>query len=80
MAKAKVEYGNESISQLKGADRVRMRPAVIFGSMVCTASFYVQCCLGWNKIIAEKHKYLPIELSKIDNCINLNKAPAIGLF
>ena len=27
-----VEYGNESISQLKGEDRVRKRPAVIFGS------------------------------------------------
>ncbi len=26
------EYGNESISQLKGADRVRTRPEVIFGS------------------------------------------------
>lgn len=26
------EYGNDSISQLKGADRVRKRPAVIFGS------------------------------------------------
>ena len=25
-------YGNESISALKGADRVRLRPAVIFGS------------------------------------------------
>lgn len=32
MAKAKAEYGNESISQLKGADRVRKRPGVIFGS------------------------------------------------
>ena len=32
MAKSKVEYGNESISQLKGADRVRKRPGVIFGS------------------------------------------------
>lgn len=33
MAKKKVqEYGNESISALKGADRVRKRPAVIFGS------------------------------------------------
>ena len=31
MAK-KQEYGNESISSLKGADRVRKRPAVIFGS------------------------------------------------
>ncbi len=31
MAK-KTEYGNESISSLKGADRVRLRPAVIFGS------------------------------------------------
>ena len=27
-----LEYGNTSISQLKGADRVRKRPAVIFGS------------------------------------------------
>lgn len=32
MAKAKVEYGNESIKQLKGPDQVRLRPAVIFGS------------------------------------------------
>jgi DNA gyrase subunit B len=31
MAKKK-EYGNESIVSLKGADRVRKRPAVIFGS------------------------------------------------
>ncbi len=30
--KKTAEYGNESISQLKGADRVRKRPAVIFGS------------------------------------------------
>nr|WP_319487873.1 toprim domain-containing protein [uncultured Caproiciproducens sp.] len=28
----KTEYGNESISSLKGADRVRRRPGVIFGS------------------------------------------------
>ncbi len=33
MTKAKTAgYGNESISQLKGADRVRKRPGVIFGS------------------------------------------------
>ena len=33
MAKrANKEYGNESISSLKGADRVRKRPGVIFGS------------------------------------------------
>ncbi|MBQ4626993.1 MAG: DNA topoisomerase, partial [Clostridia bacterium] len=31
MAK-KPEYNNESIEVLKGADRVRKRPAVIFGS------------------------------------------------
>ena len=31
MAK-KASYGNESISSLKGADRVRKRPVVIFGS------------------------------------------------
>jgi len=30
--KKSVEYGNESISSLKGADRVRLRPGVIFGS------------------------------------------------
>ena len=32
MASQKQEYGNESISSLKGADRVRKRPGVIFGS------------------------------------------------
>ena len=32
MAKTNAEYGNESIQSLKGADRVRKRPAVIFGS------------------------------------------------
>lgn len=32
MTKKKKEYGNESIVALKGADRVRKRPAVIFGS------------------------------------------------
>ncbi|MBE6914785.1 MAG: DNA topoisomerase [Ruminococcaceae bacterium] len=30
--KIQTEYGNDSISQLKGADRVRKRPGVIFGS------------------------------------------------
>ena len=32
MALKKANYGNESISALKGADRVRKRPGVIFGS------------------------------------------------
>ena len=32
MATRKKDYGNESISTLKGADRVRKRPGVIFGS------------------------------------------------
>ena len=32
MAQKKANYGNESISALKGADRVRKRPGVIFGS------------------------------------------------
>ena len=32
MAKKRTEYGNESITKLEGADRVRKRPGVIFGS------------------------------------------------
>ena len=32
MAAKKQVYGNDSISSLKGADRVRKRPGVIFGS------------------------------------------------
>ena len=32
MAKNVKEYGNDSITQLKGPDQVRLRPAVIFGS------------------------------------------------
>ena len=32
MPKKNGEYGNQSISSLKGPDRVRKRPAVIFGS------------------------------------------------
>ena len=32
MAKKTAEYGNDSITQIKGADRVRKKPAVIFGS------------------------------------------------
>lgn len=32
MNKSTLQYGNDSISQLKGADRVRKRPGVIFGS------------------------------------------------
>lgn len=42
-ARAKQEYGNESITSLKGADRVRMRPSVIFGSdglEGCVHSFF----------------------------------------
>ena len=32
MANKQQEYGNESITMLKGPDKVRKRPAVIFGS------------------------------------------------
>ncbi len=32
MAKTTKDYGNDSITQLKGPDQVRLRPAVIFGS------------------------------------------------
>jgi len=43
MTKKARDYGNESISALKGADRVRLRPAVIFGSdglEGCQQSFF----------------------------------------
>lgn len=43
MAEKKVTYGNEAISMLKGADRVRKRPGVIFGSddlEGCTHGFF----------------------------------------
>ena len=32
MSKKTAGYGNDSITMLKGADKVRKRPAVIFGS------------------------------------------------
>ena len=32
MISSSAQYGNDSITQLKGADRVRKRPGVIFGS------------------------------------------------
>ena len=32
MAKKQQDYGNESITMLKGPDKVRKRPGVIFGS------------------------------------------------
>jgi len=41
--KPRQEYGNESITSLKGADRVRLRPGVIFGSdglEGCAHSFF----------------------------------------
>ena len=41
--KPKQTYGNESITSLKGADRVRLRPSVIFGSdglEGCVHSFF----------------------------------------
>ena len=42
-AQARAKYDNTSISSLKGADRVRLRPAVIFGSdglEGCQQSFF----------------------------------------
>ena len=43
MSKAESVYNNEAISMLKGADRVRLRPSVIFGSddiEGCTHGFF----------------------------------------
>ena len=43
----KNEYGNDSITSLKGADRVRKRPAVIFGSDGLTG-----CCHSFFEILS----------------------------
>ena len=44
--KKQAAYGNESISSLKGADRVRKRPAVIFGSdgIEAVSILYLRFC------------------------------------
>ena len=49
MAK-KAEYTEESISQLKGADRVRKRPAVIFGSDGIDGCQHAMFEILWNSI------------------------------
>ena len=54
MAKAQPTYGNDSISMLKGADRVRKRPGVIFGSDGLDGSVEVEdfgrgCPVDWNE-------------------------------
>lgn len=67
------DYGNESISSLKGADRVRKRPAVIFGSdgiEGCQHSIFEilsnsidEARQGHgNKIIVTRHKDCSIEI------------------
>ena len=69
----KTEYGDQSIKSLKGADRVRKRPAVIFGSddlIGCQQSFIEilansvdEAREGYgDKIIVKKYKDLSIEV------------------
>ncbi len=69
----KSEYGDQSIKSLKGADRVRKRPAVIFGSddlIGCQHSFIEilansvdEAREGYgDKIIVKKYKDLSIEV------------------
>ena len=69
----KAEYGDQSIKSLKGADRVRKRPAVIFGSddlIGCQHSFIEilansvdEAREGYgDKIIVKKYKDLSIEV------------------
>ncbi len=70
---AKKSYGDQSIKSLKGADRVRKRPAVIFGSddlIGCQHSFIEilansvdEAREGYgDKIIVKKYKDLSIEV------------------
>ena len=70
---AKKEYGNQSIKSLKGADRVRKRPAVIFGSddlIGCQHSFIEilansvdEAREGYgDKIIVKKYRDLSLEV------------------
>ncbi|MHB1485380.1 MAG: toprim domain-containing protein [Saccharofermentanales bacterium] len=75
MAKTK-EYGNDSISSLKGADRVRLRPSVIFGSdglEGCEHSFFEilsnsidEAREGYGDVIEVK-RYKDFSLEVIDN-------------
>ena len=69
----KADYGNQSIKSLKGADRVRKRPAVIFGSddlVGCQHSFIEilansvdEAREGYgDKIIVKKYRDLSIEV------------------
>ena len=52
MAKQKkTEYGEQSIKSLKGAERVRLRPAVIFGS---------------DDIIGAQHSFVEILANSVD--------------
>ncbi len=73
MAQKKTEYNEQSIKSLKGADRVRLRPAVIFGSddiIGCQHSFIEilansvdEAREGYgNKIIVKKYRDLSIEV------------------
>ena len=65
MAKKREEYGNESIQVLNGAERVRKRPAVIFGSdgiEGCEHATFEIVCLHRSRICSDYLRY-PVHLS-----------------
>ena len=55
--KKKQDYGNESISALKGAERVRKRPGVIFGSDGLDGCEHAFCEILSNAIDEAREKY-----------------------
>ena len=87
MAKKKQEYGNESITMLKGPDKVRLRPGVIFGSdgpEGCAHSIFEiisnsidEACAGYgNKILITRWNDGTIEVEDFGRgCpVDFNKA------
>ncbi len=55
MAKMTEQYGNDSISQLKGADRVRKRPGVIFGSDGLDGCEHAVFEVGGQAVLGRQH-------------------------
>jgi len=90
-ARHKKNYGNDSITSLKGADRVRLRPAVIFGSdglEGCQHSFFEilsnsidEAREGYGKLIkVTRHRDCSITIEDQGRGIPLDYNPKEGRY